>query len=204
MKGKAAMIARFKPLHLGSGLLLDAVCRNYELAYIGIGSANKPLSATNPFTPEESNTMVNLFLEYTGHANFQTFYMPDFAHLGSEHRDGISWKNHLSGIIEGFGGIEYFVTGNSWVREILKTEYRIIHPTELIDPQYFIPVKASMVRIAIASNADWQSMVPACIADYIQSHSLDERLREMFGKEILEKESMLPDTLLQEMQKTYR
>jgi nicotinamide-nucleotide adenylyltransferase len=204
MKGKAALIARFKPLHIGSALMLDAVCRNYDFVYIGIGSSNKPLSATNPFTPEESTEMVNLFLGYAGHNNFQTFDMPDFAHLGPEHRDGLSWKKHLSETLESFGGIDYFVTGNSWVKEILEDTYTIIHPSAMVESKYHVPVKASMVRIAIAKNDDWQSLVPGCIAQYIHDNSLDERLRQMFGKEILENESMMPDTLLQEKEKTYR
>ena len=79
------------------------------------------------------------------------------------------------------------MTGNDWVAELLKKEYNIISPAELIQAEKRIELRATLVRIEMAKNGDWQRYVPEEIAKYIQEKRLDERFRKEFSIETLAK-----------------
>jgi nicotinamide-nucleotide adenylyltransferase len=177
--GTIGVIGRFKPLHNGAALMLESICEHAEKAIIGIGSANK-YNQRNPFTPEETKEMINAHLKgkYT---NFTIIYVPDFAHR-PEYQDGMKWKEY---VIEHFGKLDHFIAGNPYVAGLLKDTYDIIHPSELIPEKKWIMLRATQVRIAIATNNNWQSLVPGAVAEYITEHHLDDRFRAQFGLETI-------------------
>src|SRR3989344_6572629 len=120
--GKVGLIARFKPLHIGAARMLEAVCSNADYVTIGIGSSNK-YNLRNPFTASESEEMVHAFLK-NRFSNYNVVHVPDFAHI-PEYADGEKWKSY---IIENFGDIDFFVSSNPFVTDLLKDSYKIIHP----------------------------------------------------------------------------
>ena len=55
-------------------------------------------------------------------------------------------------------------------------------------------IDGTLVRLAMARGADWQSLVPATVADYIQANGLDQRFRREFGLQTLAMDSLNPNT----------
>jgi len=177
--GSVGFIGRFKPLHNGAALVLERLCEAADHVVIGIGSSNK-YNLRNPFTPEETKAMIDAYLR-PRFTNYETLFVPDFGHL-PEGRDGRLWKSY---VIEYFGNLDVFVTGNSYVAELLKDHYAILHSAALIPREEQFRLRASAVRHAMALGADWKSYVPKEVAAYLESHGLIERFRNEFGLDML-------------------
>src|SRR5512133_1003956 len=58
---RVAMVARWKPVHLGQAAVLRALCSGAGHALIGVGSSNR-YNVRNPFTFEETESMLRLAL----------------------------------------------------------------------------------------------------------------------------------------------
>ncbi len=169
---RIAMIARWKPVHLGHAAILRALCGNGEEALIGIGSSNR-YNARNPFTLDETRDMIQLVL--ADFSNYRIVPVPDLD-------DGPRWRVMVK---ELFGALDAFVTENPYVTHLLADDYRVIRPVELIPPRERVPAEGSAVRRLMAQGGDWESLVPNSVAEYIKSNRLDVRFRNEFGLETL-------------------
>ena len=171
--GKIGLIGRFKPLHNGNSALLESACENSSQVLIGIGSSNR-YDLINPFTAIETEGMIRAVLS-PNYSNFEIFYIPDF-------RDDEKWRNDVR---EKFGNLDYFVSGNQYVAQILKESYRILHPFELIPEERQLKLNSTEVRIEIAKGEQWKDLVPAIVAEYLENSGLIERFRREFGEQTL-------------------
>lgn len=178
---RIGVIGRFKPLHIGAEKLLKSACNKSEFVMIGIGSSNK-YNSRNPFTFEETKKMIDLVLK--DFKNYEILAVPDSAHI-PEFADGKKWA---SDVVEMFGRLDCFVSGNPFVVNLLKDKYKIASPEEILFPEKRGDIKATKIRILIARSGPWGSFVPTEVANYIISNKLDERIRNEFGKEIIESE----------------
>jgi nicotinamide-nucleotide adenylyltransferase len=169
---RVGMVARWKPVHNGQALVLNALCGLAEEALIGIGSSNR-YNVRNPFTLQETKDMLDILLE--GNGNYELCAIPDLD-------DGPRWRALT---LEIFGDLDCFVTDNPYVTNLLERDYRILRPVELLRPQDHIRVDGAMVRAMMARGEAWQAWVPEGVASYIQQNELDERFRREFGLETL-------------------
>ncbi|MBM3126995.1 MAG: hypothetical protein FJZ87_18315 [Chloroflexi bacterium] len=175
---RIGMIARWKPVHLGHQAILEALCGAGEQALIGIGSSNR-YNPRNPFTIEETKAMLQLVL--AGFENYLLIPIPDLD-------DGPRWREV---VIQLFGKLDMFVTENPYVTSLLKNDYRLARPVDLVPPGKRVAVDGSGVRRAMARGEDWESLVPGVVADYIKSGQLDERFRREFGLQTLAMDAMI-------------
>ena len=174
--GKVGVIGRFKPLHHGAVRMLEAICEQSKEVIIGIGSSNK-YNVRNPFTPEETEEMLRIVLS-PNYSNFKIVYVPDSGHL-PEYSDGFKWKEDVK---ELFGKLAYFISGNEYVRSLLKDIYSLIHPHELVSNGKWRRSRGTEVRFEMARcNIEWKKFVPKEIADYLENKRLLERFQKEFG-----------------------
>lgn len=159
--GRLAMIARWKPVHLGHARILRALAAYADELVIGIGSSNK-YDADNPFTPAETREMIRLVIPTVA-----LIEVPDLGH-------GPRWR------VELLGPLDMFVTANGYVRELLKEDYRVVHPVHLLAPEERVAVNGTMVREAMRRGEPWEHLVEPAVAAWLRSRGLVERLREEF------------------------
>jgi cytidyltransferase-like protein len=177
--GRVGIIGRFKPVHNGHASLLESACEKAEHVMIGIGSSNR-YDARNPFMPEESRDMIDLVLK-PRFDNYQIVFVPDFGHI-PEYRDGIRWKKF---IVDKFGDLDAFITGDGYVAQLMKDRYRIIDSMEIVSEHRKREGKGSLTRLEIARGYDYARLVPAPVADYLKQNMLVDRLRKEFGQDII-------------------
>jgi nicotinamide-nucleotide adenylyltransferase len=166
------MIARWKPVHLGHAAVLRALRSHAEHVLIGIGSSNR-YNLRNPFTLEETQDMLRLVLDQQN--NYTLIPVPDLD-------DGPRWRVMVKEI---FGELDLFVTDNSYVGNLLREDYRVMRPVELIPRAEHIRVDGTTVRAMMARGENWEALVPERVAAYIKSNQLDVRFRKEFGLETL-------------------
>lgn len=161
------MIARWKPVHLGHAAVLQALLETAEDVTIGIGSSNR-YDAQNPFTAAESRQMIELVLPGR---SYRVVEVPDLGH-------GPRWR---AMVLDLLGPLDLFVTANAYVKSLLENDYQVVHPVTLVPAHNRHKIDATMVRAAMARHEDWESLVPASVAQYLQSNGLVERFRREFG-----------------------
>lgn len=167
------MIARWKPVHLGHAAILRALRGYAEHVFIGIGSSNR-YNLRNPFTLEETKDMLRLVLDEQD-ASYTLIPVPDLD-------DGPRWRLMVKDI---FGELDLFVTDNPYVANLLRADYRVVRPVELIPRAEHIRVDGTTVRGIMARGEGWESLVPERVAEYIKFNQLDVRFRKEFGLEML-------------------
>lgn len=169
---RIGMVARWRPVHNGQAAVLRALCSSAREVLIGIGSSNR-YNARNPFTLSETEDMLRLVLD--GRENTHLIPVPDLD-------DGPRWRLML---LDLFGPLDLFVTDNPYVAKLLKDDYPLCRPVDLVPFNERVRVDGSMVRAAMARGERWQAWVPEKVAEYIQSNGLDVRFRKEFGLETL-------------------
>ncbi len=175
-----AMVARWRPVHLGQEVVLKALCNQAAHVKIGIGSSNT-YDYRSPFTAEETQDMLELAL--SEFSNYEIIQVPDLF-------DGPRWREM---VLKLFGELECFVTDNPYVAELMKRDYKIVRPVTLVAEEDRIKVSGTMVRRAMARGEDWQSFVSPKIRKYILEHQLDARFRNEFGLETLAMENIIQE-----------
>jgi nicotinamide mononucleotide adenylyltransferase len=175
------VIGRWKPLHNGGALLLDAICANSSVVKIGIGSSDKH-NVRNPFTAMESQEMIDCYLRRR-HSNYEFIHVPDFGHI-KEYGDGQMWRKYVK---EHFGSLDSFVTGNDYVRQLLENDYDIVKSYDLVPANVDFFIKGSIVRMTMAAGGDYEELIPPEVASYLQKENLVGRFRHEFGLETIAK-----------------
>ena len=57
------LIGRFQPFHLGHLEALQFALSKVDKLWLGLGSSNKPMEKTNPFTVEERKQMILSYID---------------------------------------------------------------------------------------------------------------------------------------------
>ena len=177
--GQVGLIGRFKPLHNGGYVLLEAACSQSDAVAIGIGSANK-YDWRNPWTADETEEMIRAALS-PQFDNYRFVRMPDFGHI-PEYRDGRKWADYLK---QNFGPLDRFISGNEYVRRLLQDTYTLIHPVDIVAPDRRVRLRATEVRVKMALDEDWQALVPSGVAQYLVDNGCVERFQQEFGLKTL-------------------
>lgn len=174
--GTVAMVARWKPVHLGHAAVLRGLVRHSTRALIGIGSSNK-YDVQNPFTAEESADMIRATLGAAGipPARYHILDVKDLGH-------GPRWRAMVHELL---GPVDVFVTANAYVRDLMAEHYPVVHPVRLVLPDERRRLSGTMVREAMARGEDWRALVPPEIAAYLDGRDLVARFRTEFGAETL-------------------
>jgi len=173
---RIAMVARWKPVHLGHAAVLRGLSDNAEHALIGIGSSNQ-YNRDNPFSAAETAAMIRRVL--AGRDNYSLFEVPD---LGN----GPKWRLLVRDLIEAQlathgGSMGAFVTANDYVRTLMQGIYPVIHPVQLVAPRDRTRLTGSDVRQAMLRGGDeWRRLVPRCVAEYLDENHLVDRFRREF------------------------
>jgi nicotinamide-nucleotide adenylyltransferase len=168
--GRLAMIARWKPVHIGHAAVLDGLAGSAESVIVGIGSSNR-YNARNPFTAAETADMLKLVLR--GRDNCSIIEVPDLD-------DGPRWRKM---VLEMLGPLDVFVTANGYVRSLLLDDYSVVHPVQFVPPDRRVRVSGTMVRAAMAIGDGYRDLVPVEVAEMLESRGLVERFRKEFGEE---------------------
>lgn len=167
------MVARWKPVHLGHAAVLRALVRRADFVRIGLGSSNI-LDSRSPFTAAESAEMIRRVLGPS--KNYALIEVPDLF-------DGPRWRKM---VVERFAPLDYFITANRYVRDLLKEDWQVIHPVHLLEEHERIAMDGTQVRKAMALGQDWKAMVPEEVALYLEEEKIVERVVTMFGAEMRE------------------
>ncbi|MEK6967175.1 MAG: hypothetical protein AABX51_00935 [Nanoarchaeota archaeon] len=167
---KYGIIGRFKPLHNETAGLLESVLEQGHDLRIVIGSSNQ-YDARNPFTADETNEMIELFLKGK---NYSAAFLPDF---GNEPK----WASEAKEVL---GTVDGLITNNDYVSGLLEPHYKII-PSKQFSPDRSHYFSGSDVRLKMVRGENWKSFVPDAVADYLEGRGILARFIREFGEQTI-------------------
>jgi len=170
---RLGMIGRFRPVHNDHATLLRKACDLADNVIIGIGSTNK-YDARNPFTPQETREMIQAVL--APRTNYEFRFIPDFGDQ-DEYRNGQRWTDEVAAQ---FGSLDAFLTGNPYVAELVGSQYRVLHPMEILGPTVRPRIKGSMMRDVLRTEG-YAADLPPEVNRYLAEHHIIDRFRHEFG-----------------------
>ncbi len=173
---RAAMIARWKPVHRGHAVVLRALSKICEELIIGLGSSNI-LDARSPFSAWESAEMIRRVLGPRPGLSFRE--LPDLY-------DGPRWRQM---VVEQFAPLDLLFTGNRYVRDLLQNDFLVLHPVQLLSEAERLPLSGTDVRTAMGRGEDWTRLVPPEVAAFLEEEGIANRVISRWGTQLADPQS---------------
>ena len=160
---RSLLIGRFQPFHRGHLKLIHYFLNKEYKIIIGIGSAEKSYTDSNPFTGGERYLMISQSL---GNDHCHIIPIPDI------NRYGI-WVSHVKDLVPPF---DVVLTNNPLLKELFTQEGYTIQETPLFKRKEY---SGTEIRKRMLKNQDWQSLVPPPVVDIINTINGIQRLKHL-------------------------
>ena len=176
MNGKRGLlIGRMQPVHKGHISVIKDTLKEVDELIIGIGSAEKSHTNSNPFTGGERILMLTKALREFDIDPSRYYIIP---------LEDIScnslWVGHVKMLTPPFNKV---YSGNSLVQQLFEE-----NNIEVIQPPLFNRTEYSgtEVRKRMLNNEDWETLVPESVVKVIKDIKGVERIHKLNKKEISE------------------
>jgi nicotinamide-nucleotide adenylyltransferase len=161
--GRALIVGRFQPFHLGHLELVKKAAAEYDGVVVAIGSAQESHTSRNPFTAGERVEMVTAALREAGLDEF--FVIP----VEDVHRHAI-WVSHVVALCPRFEAV--LANEPLTTRLFEEAGFKVVR-TELFSRKEW---SATEVRRRMVAGEDWRSLVPRPVAAVMDSMKGAERV----------------------------
>ncbi|HEY5606175.1 MAG TPA: nicotinamide-nucleotide adenylyltransferase [Thermoplasmata archaeon] len=165
MTGRALFIGRFQPFHRGHLTMVRRILESNDEMIVGIGSAQYSHTGENPFTAGERYEMIKRSLDAEGILNYHIVPIPD-THVHSV------WVSHVRSLVPHFDDV---YTNSDLVVRLFREHGVKVHSPPLVDRER---LSGTEVRQRMLKGGDWESLVPAVVAEHIREIDGIERIRE--------------------------
>jgi nicotinamide-nucleotide adenylyltransferase len=148
VSGRAFFIGRFQPFHRGHLATVKRILESNNEIIVGIGSAQYSHTGENPFTAGERYEMIKRALDAEGIHNYHIVPIPRF---------------------------DIVYTNSDLVVRLFREHGLKVQSPPLVDRER---LSGTVVRQRMLKGGDWESLVPAVVAEYIKEIDGIERIRE--------------------------
>lgn len=160
------LIGRFQPFHLGHLHAVRFALSRAEKVWLGIGSSNRPMETSNPFTVDERREMIASSLPPEAASKTGIYYIPDL-------HDHERWARSIDGIVPGYDAV--FSNDEMTKHAFSKLRARVI-PIPFSSREEF---SGTNVRERIAGNHAWEHLVPRGTRDLLKKIGAESRLARL-------------------------
>jgi nicotinamide-nucleotide adenylyltransferase len=142
------LIGRFQPFHLGHLEALQFALSNVDKLWIGLGSSNKPIGKSNPFSAEERKKMILSSIDDSMKNKITIYFIPDVD-------NHVKWIEKIDTIVPKFN----IVFSNDPLTDHLysKRTVQVISIPFLKRDQ----LSGTRIRDLIKSDQKWDDLVPS-------------------------------------------
>ena len=158
------LIGRFQPFHLGHLEALQFALSKVDKLWLGLGSSNKPIEKSNPFSAEERKKMILSSIDDSMKNKIIIYFIPDVD-------NHVKWIKKIDTIVPKFD----IVFSNDPLTEHLysKRTVQIISIPFLKRDQ----LSGTRIRNLIKNDQKWDDLVPSETKLILENLDLKNRLK---------------------------
>ncbi len=158
------LIGRFQPFHLGHLEALQFALSKVDKLWLGLGSSNKPIEKSNPFSAEERKEMILSSIDDSMKNKITIYFIPDVD-------NHVKWIEKIDTIVPKFD----IIFSNDPLTEHLysKRTVQIISIPFLKRDQ----LSGTRIRNLIKSDQKWDDLVPSETKLILENLDLKNRLK---------------------------
>jgi len=158
-------IGRFQPYHEGHHAMIDRIREEVDELVVGIGSADQSHTARNPFTAGERIMMITKAL---AEFDMTTYAVP----IEDLNRNSV-WVSHVQSMSPRF---EVAYSNNPLVVRLFEEADIEVRQSPMFHREEF---EGTEVRERMASDGDWESLVPQTVIEVIDEIGGVDRLQQI-------------------------
>lgn len=172
---RGLLIGRMQPVHKGHINVIKDILEEVDEIIIGIGSAEKSHTNSNPFTGGERILMLTKALRESKIDPSRYYIIP---------LEDIScnslWVGHVKMLTPPFTQV---YSGNSLVQQLFDEEHiKVIQPPLFNRTEY----SGTEVRKRILANKNWEELVPPSVVKVVNEINGVQRIHKLNQKEVSE------------------
>lgn len=158
------LIGRFQPFHLGHLEALQFALSKVDKLWLGLGSSNKPMEKTNPFSVEERKQMIMSSIDDSIKNKISIFPIPDLD-------NHVKWIENIDTIVPDY----QIVFSNDPMTEHLYSKRNV----NVMTIPFFKRDQLSGTRLRdlIKSDQKWDDLVPEGTKLLLQKFDAKNRLK---------------------------
>jgi len=158
------LIGRFQPFHLGHLEALQFALSKVDKLWLGLGSSNKPMEKTNPFTVEERKQMILSSIDDSIKNKISIYSIPDLD-------NHVKWIENIDTIVPDY----QIVFSNDPMTEHLYSKRNV----KVMTIPFFKRDQLSGTRLRdlIKSDQKWDDLVPEGTKLLLQKFDAKNRLK---------------------------
>jgi len=162
---RAFYIGRFQPYHLGHHNVIRTLIKEVEELIIGVGSAQKSHTITDPFTAGERVMMISKAVS--------EFNIPFYVIPIEDVEYNSVWVSHVKAMVPPFSVV---FSNNPLVERLFYEAGTPVRNLPLFQRKMY---SGTEIRRRMIKGDEWESLVPRCVADIIHSIRGVERIRKL-------------------------
>ena len=158
------LIGRFQPFHLGHLEALQFALSKVDKLWLGLGSSNKPIEKSNPFSAEERKKMILSSIDDSMKNKITIYFIPDVD-------NHVKWIEKIDTIVPKFD----IIFSNDPLTDHLysKRTVRVISIPFLKRDQ----LSGTRIRDLIKSDQKWDDLVPSGTKLILENLNAQSRLK---------------------------
>ena len=160
------LIGRFQPFHLGHLAALRFALSKVDKLWIGLGSSNKPLQKSNPFSAEERNEMILSSIDESMKQRIQIYFIPDL-------ENHIKWIELIDTLVPKF---DIVFTNDELTRHLYSKRDVQVLPIPFVKRDI---LSGTNIRDMIISDQKWEDLVPEGTKNFLYKTSGKQRLKNL-------------------------
>ena len=158
------LIGRFQPFHLGHLEALQFALSKVDKLWLGLGSSNKPIEKSNPFSAEERKKMILSSIDDSMKNKITIYFIPDVD-------NHVKWIEKIDTIVPTFD----IIFSNDPL-----TDHLYSKRTVKVIPIPFLKrdqLSGTRIRDLIKSDEKWDNLVPSGTKHFLENLDAKNRLK---------------------------
>ena len=160
------LIGRFQPFHLGHLEALQFALSKVDKLWVGLGSSNKSIEKSNPFSAEERKEMILSSIDDSMKNKIIIYFIPDID-------NHIKWIEKIDTIVPKFD----IVFSNDPLTDHLYSKKTV----QVISIPFLNRdiLSGTNIRNLIISDQEWENFVPEGTKNFLINHSAKAHLKNL-------------------------
>jgi nicotinamide-nucleotide adenylyltransferase len=160
------LIGRFQPFHLGHLEALQFALSKVDKLWVGLGSSNKPVEKSNPFTAEQRKEMILSSIDDSMKEKISIYFIPDVD-------NHIRWIEKIDAIVPKFDII--FSNDDLTTHLYSKRNIQVLSIPFLNRES----LSGTNIRDLIIRDQKWDNLVPAGTRNFLVRTGAKEHLKNL-------------------------